>query len=649
MVAVSWVVATVLCVSADAGVIALPTVDVPLPPAEVDSLPTSPLVRDPAAAVTTIDAQHARAENQDAAALVGTSPGAVVQDIGGAGQRKSLSLRGGAPNSVVVLLDGVPLAGTGAAMDLSRVPTAALDRIEVLRGGGSARYGPGAMGGVVNLVTRTPQSGARVFADVSQGSFVTTQLSAGVQGAFAGGEGLLLAHGLRSEGTFDYRYDDQPTVTGNPLTTLTRTNNAALQGGGLARFRRRLGSTQLDVLLEGTVEHRGLAGPVQNPSASANQSTGRGTLAVRTSTSFDAGGSLALLGYGRLDDTQLQGSFFGTGTYRQLDAAAGLEAVYSRLLGGRHGLTALVSLGGEWLREPTGRNPAWGKVGAMLGDELLLLDGALALHASARVDLTGPFFVVSPKVGTVVQLPLGFSIRGNAAMASRPPTFSELYVVQGTLLPNADLRPERAWVGDLGVAWKHERATVSATGFISAYEDLISYEYYPPNLARPYNFSNARAAGVEVEGTISPWSWLDASASYTFLDTRNEQADPRYLGRSLPFRPKHRVHARVSGGLEWLKAHVDVLFQSAQYTNRTETLVLADRALLSAGVTVVPWQHPLVSVSAELKNLLDVQAQDLDGYPLPPRAFFVTVGFSWEPAPAVAHREPSQTVVGSAR
>lgn len=141
-------------------------------------------------------------------------------------------------------------------------------------------------------------------------------------------------------------------------------------------------------------------------------------------------------------------------------------------------------------------------------------------------------------------------------------------------------------------------------------------------------------AGLELEATVSPWRFVEASASYTFLDTQNQKDDPRYYLKALPFRPRHRVHARVSGGPEWLKARAEVLYQSAQFTNRTETLTLPERALVNVGVTAMPWKHPQVTVSAELKNLLDVHAQDFDGYPLPPRAFFVTVGLAWEPAPA---------------
>ena len=619
---------------ADGGVLALPPVDVALPQLAVEPLPSSPVVRDPSATLTVRDASQARAEAKDAAELLATIAGALVQDSGGAGQRKTLSLRGAAPNAVLVLLDGVPLAGPGAAMDLSRIPTSALERIEVLRGGGSARYGPGAMGGVVNLVTRTPDGTSRLFADFTQGSFVTTQLSAGGATSLFGGDGLVLLHGLRSEGTYDFRYDALPGLPGNALTTLTRTNNGALQGGGLARFRRLVGSTQLDLLGEGSVEQRGLAGPVQNPSPTASQNTGRGTLSLRTSTSFEAGGTLATLGWGRLDDTTLRGTFFGAGTYHQQERSVGVEAVYSRLFAGRHGFTGLVSGGGDWLAAPRGVNPSWGRFAAMAGDEELFFDGALALNASARVDVAGRFVVFSPKVGVVAELPKGFSLRANAGQASRPPAFTELYVMQGTMLPNPDLRPERALTGDVGAAWKSEQARLSATGFLSLYEDLISYEYYPPNLARPYNFQAARVAGLELEAALTPWRWLEAVASYTFLDTQNQKDDPRYYLKALPFRPAHRLHARVSGGPDWLKGRAEVLFQSAQFTNRTETLALPARALVNVGLTARPWKVPLVTVSVELKNVLDVQSMDFDGYPLPPRAFFVTVGIAWDAVPS---------------
>ena len=77
----------------------------------------------------------------------------------------------------------------------------------------------------------------------------------------------------------------------------------------------------------------------------------------------------------------------------------------------------------------------------------------------------------------------------------------------------------------------------------------------------------------------------------------------------------------------------EVLYQSAQFVNRTETLWLPERALVSVGATCELTRSPLLSVSLEVKNLLDVQSADLDGYPLPPRAAYLTLGLTWDAVP----------------
>ncbi len=610
----------------DAGVTILPPVIVTAP-AEAPNL-ASPTLRDPSATTTVIETKDRRGEAVDAAGLLSATPGAVVQDQGGPGQRKTLSLRGTSPNAVLVLMDGVPLNGPGNAVDLSRLPLSLFDRLEVMRGAGS-RYGPGAMGGVVNLVTRAPD-GARLFADVSQGSFTTTQVSAGGSLPLFGGEGLVLLHGLRSQGDFTYRWDDKPAFSGNEWLTATRQNNQALMGGGLLRWRTSLGKTRVDVLAEGLYESRGLAGPAQNPSPDASQATGRGTVSARAVTALSNGAELSVMGFGRVDATTLRGSPFGGLALAQLETSAGAEAVYTQRLFTRHRVVGLLSAGGDTLREPTNRNPAWGRLSAMAGDEVTLLDGRLLLDATARVDVAGPFVVLSPKATGTLLLPLGFEVRASGGQASRPPGFQELYVVQGTLLPNPELKPERGVMGDVSVAWRKDKHLAQVTGFLSRYENLIAYEYYPPTLAKPYNFAAAQVAGLEVEGAVAPARWLEAQASYTLMFTQNLKDDPRYYLKSLPYRPRHRVTGRVVGGVDWLKARAEVLFQSEQFINRTEAVALPARAFVNVGIASTPWKNPAVTIAFDVKNLLDVQSQDLDGYPLPPRAAFLSLAVAWD-------------------
>ena len=77
-----------------------------------------------------------------------------------------LSIRGSSFNQVVVLVDGVRVSDVQSghyALDLA-VPTAMIERIEILRGTGSALYGSDAIGGIVNIVTRTDAHGGELSA-----------------------------------------------------------------------------------------------------------------------------------------------------------------------------------------------------------------------------------------------------------------------------------------------------------------------------------------------------------------------------------------------------------------------------------------------------------------------------------------------------
>lgn len=74
-----------------------------------------------------------------------------------------VNLRGLGADATLVLVNGRRLAGTGLKgdfADVSSIPTAAIERVEVLLGGASALYGSDAVGGVVNIVLRKRFDGA---------------------------------------------------------------------------------------------------------------------------------------------------------------------------------------------------------------------------------------------------------------------------------------------------------------------------------------------------------------------------------------------------------------------------------------------------------------------------------------------------------
>jgi outer membrane receptor for ferrienterochelin and colicins len=80
-----------------------------------------------------------------------------IQLQGGIPAGAGVMLQGLGSERVLVLLDGQPIAGRiGGVFDISRIPTAVVERIEVVKGPQSTLYGTDAMGGVINIITRTP-------------------------------------------------------------------------------------------------------------------------------------------------------------------------------------------------------------------------------------------------------------------------------------------------------------------------------------------------------------------------------------------------------------------------------------------------------------------------------------------------------------
>lgn len=86
---------------------------------------------------------------------------------GSRGNNRQIDIRGMGPENTLILIDGVPTTSRNAVRyswrgerdtrgDSNWVPPEMVDRIEVLRGPAAARYGSGAAGGVINIITKRP-------------------------------------------------------------------------------------------------------------------------------------------------------------------------------------------------------------------------------------------------------------------------------------------------------------------------------------------------------------------------------------------------------------------------------------------------------------------------------------------------------------
>jgi iron complex outermembrane receptor protein len=115
----------------------------------------------------------------------------------------------------------------------------------------------------------------------------------------------------------------------------------------------------------------------------------------------------------------------------------------------------------------------------------------------------------------------------------------------------------------------------------------------------------------------------------------------------LPYRPRHKWVGRVRAGPDWLNARTEVLYQASQFVNRTGSRSLPSRTLVSAGASSTFLHGPDLTLSVEVKNLLDVRAQDFTGFPLPGRAAYVTLAVALDREASSLPEEPHAALASS--
>jgi iron complex outermembrane receptor protein len=107
-----------------------------------------------------------------------------LRSLYGNTKRSGVDIRGQGDtytSNVLVMVDGIQLnASDLSGADFSSIPLGQVERIEVIRGANTVRYGGGAVGGVVNIITKEPGAGINMNANARGGSYSTYETGLGI-------------------------------------------------------------------------------------------------------------------------------------------------------------------------------------------------------------------------------------------------------------------------------------------------------------------------------------------------------------------------------------------------------------------------------------------------------------------------------------
>jgi len=151
----------------------------------------------------------------------------------------------------------------------------------------------------------------------------------------------------------------------------------------------------------------------------------------------------------------------------------------------------------------------------------------------------------------------------------------------------------------------------------------------------------ARTVGTEIAAGTDVFDRLRVGVNYTYQDARDESGIPARDGNQLPGRPRHDLYSRSEYRRDEGRLFYELSFVAENFLDQANFLVVNARAIQTLGIeadvaaigrrtgSAALARVPLVA-TFEVRNFTDNQVEDVAGYPLPGRAFFVTVRFGWE-------------------
>jgi vitamin B12 transporter len=624
-------------------------------------LPTS--ATDPTAATTVLQGDDLRRPGQSTAEALSRAPGVQIARSGAVGELATASLRGATTAETPIYLGGVRLNDdvTGTA-DLATLPLFSLRRVEVWRGANPPWVDRPGLAGAILLEPEIPR-GHRVGVAAGAGSF--GQRFAWVGGS-VGDERAAAALSVRGEGADnDYTFVDDRGTRFDAGDDVTRERfNADVRSGdawALARVAAGRRST-LHFALNGYLREQGVTSLSVAP-ARFSRAISRRELVMVSSvsqcgpdrapddcrfevhvhglrTSYQLTDPLLELGFGSTSQIT-RGQRFGE------DARISVQLGDALRLEGGGGVSYermdVAPVGLETVRARRSSTRAHAEVVVTPWEPLELRGSAIVTHdatvgeGAAADDVLGPMGRVAARVAATSFL----AFTAGGARYVRVPTLGEAYGASAVLRGNPDLLPETGVSFDVGArAAGGERddpvrASGAVTGFARFAEDLVAYRRTSIGGVRPFNVGTARVMGVELEAALDLVRHVRAEVALTLLDPRD--TDSGVTSDLLPY----VARLVAAPGIE---VYADEPFASAPVVERlslaTRLVARGERVGDAAGLVVLPAQTWLdldglvslsddrIAIRARVANLLDDDATDTIGLPLPGRSFHIA-GEAW--------------------
>jgi len=554
-----------------------------------------------------------------------------------AGGRNQINLRGLDEDYVLMLVNGKRVSSSNGLwragnFDNTSVPLSAIERVEIVRGPMSALYGSDAVGGVINIITKTPTEDWQTSIS-AESSFMSKgdggdsyRVNLYTSGQINDKLSLTFSAETAQQDLWKY---DKVTPTSDTIEERQTVKFSTSLHWKVAENQ----SLDFDIIKdEDDVPMTNYGG------ATREQSIDRLTFGITHKAEFDWGGTQLLL---NRSDAELYD--YNSRYSLQPPLGRDINEIFTTARGtvflpfDKHDIT----LGAEYLKteveDPTQYPDKKGDSLDLLSvfgqDEIELSDSLIATIGARIEDSQNYGSHLSPRGYLVYSLNDDIVIKGGVGTAFRAPTLFESSTSFSSvscrgacqISGNPDLKEETSVNTEVSILVNKDDWSTSATLFNNTVKNLITVEGWDgtSQTRSYYNSTKVDLQGLEFTAAAMLNSALSVDFNYTYLTTEDVN------GQSLSYRPEHTGNLR----LNWQVIDAVSVFANANYygehlNNRKEDMSGYSR--IDTGITYA--MNSDIQLKAGISNITDEQPvldEPTSDMILQGRAVFIGASFNF--------------------
>lgn len=524
-----------------------------------------------------------------------------ISSYGDMGASKSVKMRGSNAAQVLVLFDGKPLnSPRDGQIDLSTIPLENIDHIEILNGPASHLYGSGALGGTINIITKTPplekQKTQIISSFGTYGSYLE-KISFGARNKKFGyllNGGYQRSLGYRENGDFnsrDWNAKLEFTPQDNQKFTLT---------SGYYK------------------DKKGTPGLASSPDNDDRQQTTKNNLSLDYEFNIDPKTNINASIYNNYERLEFSentaGSIFDTAYSKAVHST---DSLGLNLQASKYILDKYRAILGLNYTDNKNNSNSSGKhsynVNAYYLENQIALSSVFTVNFGARLDDYSNFGCeTSPSAGFIYKPNDSIKIHSFISSSFRAPTFNDLYWPdEGWIKGNENLSPEKGITGEIGVDLKlSETALLGITYYHSDYNDLINWGT-EAGVWMPKNIDSALIDGIDFTGLINLTDRISLSGGYSYAYARDDKTKKLII-----YQPRHKADIALKyADLKGLSVEFNSQFTDSCFYDAANTTKL--KKFITFGIDISKKINDNLTWYISFDNITNRKYCAMNDYPMP--------------------------------